>query len=365
MIRMKPQIIAFYLPQFHPTPENDEWWGKGFTEWTNVGKARPLFKGHYQPRVPADLGYYDLRIPQVREEQAELAREAGVYGFCYWHYWFDQNRQILEDIFDDVLNTNTPNFPFCLGWANHSWYAKTWNKDMPDRLLCEQKYLGKEDYEAHFRYALKAFRDKRYIRIDGRPLFYIFDPIGLPDDFIPCWNQLAKNNGFEKIFFVAKLSKDEDEMFLLEKGFDALVPERMAEAYTHNPLWKRLIYRFFKLFSSRPKYCYSYKYASKYFINNLDRKEYIIPQIIPQWDHSPRSGRRKIILHNATPALFSKHVKEALEAVKKKKNPIIFLKSWNEWAEGNYMEPDLKFGKGYILALRQTLMDFEKDGYTD
>ena len=351
----KTKIIAFYLPQYHPFKENDEWWGKGFTEWTNVGKAKPLFRGHNQPRVPADLGYYDLRVKNVREQQAELAREAGIEGFCYWHYWFDQKCRMMEDVFNEVLESGIPTLPFCLGWANHSWYAKTWNKDVPDKLLCEQKYLGKEDYAVHFEYCLKAFNDSRYIRIDNRPVFYIFDPVNLPDDFIPFWNQMAKEHGMENIFFVGRLINDKQEEELLEKGFSALVPERMGMAYGHNPRWIRIVLRFFKYFNPKPKFCYSYKYASKYFINEQDTKEHIMPQIIPQWDHSPRSGRRGTILHHSTPELFAAHVRHALEAVKDKKNPVIFLKSWNEWAEGNMMEPDITFGKGYIEALRQEM----------
>ena len=122
---MKPRLIAFYLPQFYPTPENDEWWGKGFTEWTNVGRAKPLFKGHYQPKVPADLGYYDLRILEIREEQAKMAREAGIEGFCYWHYWFGNGKRLLSQVFKEVVESGKPDFPFCLCWANHSWLAKT------------------------------------------------------------------------------------------------------------------------------------------------------------------------------------------------------------------------------------------------
>lgn len=166
----KVKIIAYYLPQFHPCKQNNEWWGKGFTEWTNVAKAKPLFKGHYQPKIPSDLGFYDLRLPEVREEQVQLAREAGVYGFCYWHYWFGNGKRLLERPFEEVLESGKPDFPFCLGWANHSWYAKLWDKDTrKDKLLIEQKYLGKEDYVAHFMYALKAFKDKRYIKDGDKP----------------------------------------------------------------------------------------------------------------------------------------------------------------------------------------------------
>ena len=128
LMNRKARVIAYYLPQFHPIPENDEYWGKGFTEWTNVGKAKPLFKGHYQPRVPADLGYYDLRMSEIREAQADLARDAGIEGFCYWHYWFGNGKQLLERPFNEVLASGKPDFPFCLGWANHSWTTKTWKK---------------------------------------------------------------------------------------------------------------------------------------------------------------------------------------------------------------------------------------------
>lgn len=171
----KPLVIAYYLPQFHPFKENDEWWGKGFTEWTNVGKAKPLFRGHYQPKVPADLGYYDLRLPEIRQQQAELAKEAGVSGFCYWHYWFGEGRQLLNEIIDEVVATGKPDFPFCLGWANETWKAKQWNKDgSGDKVLIEQRYGGEDDYRHHFEYVLKIFKDDRYIKIKNCPLFLIY-----------------------------------------------------------------------------------------------------------------------------------------------------------------------------------------------
>ena len=170
MKKAKVRAIAFYLPQFYPTPENDEWWAPGFTEWTNVGKAKPLFHGHYQPRVPADLGYYDLRVPETREMQAQLAKEAGLEGFCYWHYWFN-GRRLLDRVFREVVESGTPDFPFCLCWANHSWYAKTWNSNSPDRLLIEQTYGGVEDFTAHFNAMLPAFKDEKYIKVDGKPVF--------------------------------------------------------------------------------------------------------------------------------------------------------------------------------------------------
>lgn len=170
---MEARVIAYYLPQFHPIPENDNVWGPGFTEWTNVAKARPVFHGHYQPRIPADLGFYDLRLPETREQQAQLAREAGVEGFCYWHYWMGNGKRLLQRPFDEVLNSGKPDFPFCLAWANHDWKTNTWKNKGGNQMICEQLYPGDEDYIAHFNYVLKAFKDHRYITVDGKPLFLI------------------------------------------------------------------------------------------------------------------------------------------------------------------------------------------------
>jgi lipopolysaccharide biosynthesis protein len=180
---MKPKcrVIAFYLPQYHPTETNNKWYGQGFTEWTNVGKARPLFHGHYQPKVPKDLGYYDLRYPEVKELQAQMAREAGIEGFCYYHYWFGGGRRELEYPFAQVSQSGKPDFPFCLCWANQSWYSKFWNGDSvcAPRLIAEQKY-DEEDIERHFYELLPAFKDKRYMKVDGKCIFMIYRPLEYP-----------------------------------------------------------------------------------------------------------------------------------------------------------------------------------------
>ena len=193
-----PLILAYYLPQFHPFKENEEWWGKGFTEWTNVGKAKPLYKGHYQPKVPADLGYYDLRLPIIAEQQANLAREAGVSGFCYWHYWFGDGKELMEMPFYRAVETGKPDFPFCLGWANESWMAKLWNKNgATGKTLIEQKYTGKEDNELHFNRYKKAFSDSRYIKVNGRPFFLIYRPLDFYNikEFMQQWNTLLQKEG--------------------------------------------------------------------------------------------------------------------------------------------------------------------------
>ena len=203
MIRpLNARLIAFYLPQFHPIPENDLWWGPGFTEWTNVAKAKPLFRRHYQPRLPADLGFYDLRVPEVRAAQAKLARDSGIEGFCYWHYWF-AGKRLLERPFSEVLNSGEPDYPFCLGWANESW-SGIWH-GAPNRILMEQTYPGTWDYERHFYAVLDAFQDARYIRVRNKPLFVIYRPLEIPKcpAFIEQWQTLASKNGLDGIHFVA------------------------------------------------------------------------------------------------------------------------------------------------------------------
>ena len=205
---MKPRIIGLYLPQYHPIPENDAWWGKGFTEWNNVVKARPLFRGHYQPHMPADLGFYDLRLPEVREQQAELAREAGLEGFCYYHYWFGNGKQLLQRPFEEVLASGRPSLPFCLCWANHDWTNKTWQKgnSLRRKSMIMQMHYDREDYRRHFNYVLKAFRDPRYITVDDKPLFAVWNPRGIPNcrEFIDLWQQLAHENGLKGIHFVGQ-----------------------------------------------------------------------------------------------------------------------------------------------------------------
>ena len=358
MQNYNPRIIAFYLPQFYTFKENDQWWGKGFTEWTNVGRAKPLFRGHYQPRVPADLGYYDLRLPEVRIQQADLAREAGVYGFCYWHYWFGNDKQLLQRVFDEVIESKLPDFPLCLGWANHSWYAKTWDKFSKDRLLIEQTYGRQEDYVVHFKYALKAFNDSRYIKVYGRPLFFIYDAMAVPKEFLDTWQQLAQNHGLPGICFIGRIKNDSDYNNALTKGFSYVTSERINGITGHRSLYVRRIFQLKNILSCRPINCYSYKEAFPYFINKeVDSNPCFIPSIIPNWDHSPRSQKRGIILHNSTPQLFQKHIRQVFSLIKEKpaEEQIVFLKSWNEWGEGNYMEPDLKWGKGYIDTLKNEL----------
>jgi len=352
------KIIAYYLPQFYPFKENDIWWGTGFTEWTNVGKAKRLFHGHDQPKIPKDLGYYDLRVPEVRIKQAELAKEAGIDAFCYWHYWFGNGKQLLEMPFNEVLKSGEPDFPFCLGWANESWKSKVWdnNRSRKDITLIEQLYPGKEDHFSHFYSLLEAFRDKRYLKINGRPLFVIYNPFLLPnvEEFLSLWTLLAKKEGFLKgLYFIAYANKTDEIDKLLPMGFDGVNIVRVSEYAYNRDLMKRIIMPIikYKLFNQPLRI--RYKLAMKYFVQESEKRGNVFPTIIPNWDHTPRSGRKGVVFHNSTPVLFEKHIAEVLGLLKNKNSDeqIAFIKSWNEWGEGNYMEPDLKFGKKYIETL--------------
>ena len=367
---LKAKIIAYYLPQFHPIPENDAWWGKGFTEWTNVGKAKPLFRGHYQPRVPADLGYYDLRIPQIREQQAKLAKEAGIEGFMYWHYWFGNGKRILEKPFNDVVESGTPDFPFCLGWANHSWRSDSWKKSQATltvktpELLIEQQYPGLEDYIEHFNTLLPAFLDKRYIRVDGKPLFLVYSPLEIPDCklFLETWNDLAKKNGFDGFHFVG-LSKgwSSEVEKILSLGFDAVNRNGQWEAECSlKGKYSRIFkYKMLEKIGGVSLDTYDYgKVVAKLF-SKYEELENVYPTVLSQWDRSARSGNRAVIYKNGTPQKFKIHLESALKFLRNKNEQkrIVFLKSWNEWGEGNYVEPDLKYGHQYLDAIKDSLLD--------
>lgn len=365
MNNKKARVIAYYLPQFHPIPENDLWWGKGFTEWTNVGKSKPLFKGHYQPRVPADLGYYDLRMPEIREAQAEMARNAGIEGFMYWHYWFGNGRRVLERPFNEVLNTGKPDFPFCLGWANHSWTNHSWNSStqwQKKSYIVEQTYPGEKDIIDHFYYVLPAFQDKRYITVENMPVFLIYDPLGLPNtkQFIRIWQELAIKNGLSGIHFVGIASNRMDACEkIISLGFSAVNSNGQweAESKIKGRYIKLLQHNIINKFGGLIIDKYDYKEIIKYLNSENDKNIYVYPTILPQWDRSARSGRRASIYHGSTPELFAVHLNRSLKSIIQKpfENRILFLKSWNEWAEGNYVEPDIKFGNGYLNTLKNCI----------
>lgn len=364
-IKPKARIIAYYLPQFHPIPENDAWWGEGFTEWTNVRKAKPLFKGHQQPKIPSTLGYYDLTDSQTRQEQANLAAAAGVEGFCYWHYYFGNGKRLLEKPFDAVLESGKPKFPFCLGWANHSWYKKTFTDQRRDILLIEQLYPGKDDYIQHFRLLQKAFTDPRYMTIGGKPIFVIFDPFHFKDfqAFKAMWNELASEIGLPGFAFVGYCLKDADAQNVKDMGYDYVNINRLNAYIDELSCVQKKYIAFKRRLLKRGKFT-KYAHASKFFTSKLDKEDWVIPSLLPNWDHSPRSGRKYHNLFGSTPALFKDHVLKVMKMIshKNEEEKLVFLKSWNEWGEGNYMEPDEEFGNAYLDALSEAVVENKKSG---
>ncbi len=337
--------LAFHLPQFHPIPENDLWWGKGFTEWTNTAKARPLFEGHYQPHVPADLGFYDLRLPEARAAQAGLAREYGLDGFVYWHYWFGGGKRLLERPVEEIVQSGQPDFPFCLGWANQTW-SGIWH-GAPDRVLMEQTYPGDDDCRAHFEALLPAFADRRHVKVEGRNLFLVYNPSGLPDaeGFTRLWREMAKAHGLPDFHFVEHGSRE-----WLGRGFDSCVAnapfinfsDTLAEVRFLDP-------------DQTPTVREYADYVRHMAQAPLAPGEH--PLAVHAWDNTPRSGGRGHALHGSTPELFERHLHDLLDKIahQPEGERILFLKSWNEWAEGNHLEPDLRWGRSYLEALRRAL----------
>lgn len=384
---MKARVIALYLPQFHPTPENDRWWGPGFTEWTNVAKAKPLFRGHQQPRIPADLGFYDLRLPETREQQAQLAREAGVEGFCYYHYWFGNGRQLLERPLQEVVASGKPDFPFCICWANHTWSNKTWERKsavQKNSVLMEQTYPGTEDDIAHFNTLLPMFKDRRYMTVDGKLIFAIYDPFGFKNvqQFIATWRRLAEENGLPGFHFIGMTpstltirtapdgtrqrvmpnleSSAEIYRRVLDLGFNAVnsLGKRRGEML-YEGKWKNIaktVLRHIGFPTGSMRYDYE-RTVRNYFAPE-DTWENVYPSILPQWDRTPRVASMDGVYVNATPEKFENHIRQALSLIKDKQpeHRILFLKSWNEWGEGNYVEPDMEWGHGFIDAIHNAVL---------
>lgn len=341
----RPKTIAMYLPQFHPIPENDAWWGRGFTEWTNVARATPLYPGHYQPHVPADLGFYDLRLAESREAQAALARDHGIDAFCYYHYWF-AGRRILERPFNEVLASGKPDFPFLLCWANESWTG-VWH-GLPGKKLIEQTYPGIDDFVAHFQALLPAFRDKRYLTIDGKPMFLIWKPQQLPDarHFTDLWRGLAKAAGLPGLHLVG-VKHNFLDWTAESMGLDAVLRVFMPAAVKNMHQGKQY------------PAIYDYEDIYRQFLppDPADGKTY--PSVLPNWDNTPRSGVNGVVLEKASPALFRKQLRLAIEWAQgmPDNDRFIFIKAWNEWAEGNHLEPDLRYGCQYLEVVRSELLN--------
>lgn len=348
------RLIAFYLPQFHPIPENDLWWGQGFTEWRNVAAADPQFQGHYQPHVPGELGFYDLRLGETRAQQAELARSAGIHGFCYYHYWFHSKR-LLERPFDEVLASGEPDFPFALCWANDPW-SRRWD-GRTDDLLQDQTYSIDDDV-AHIRTLIPAFADPRAIRVEDKPLFLVYRASHLPDPERTCetWRCEVDKAGLPGIHLVAVETAWELGWDATKVGFDAkvLFQPQFGWLMTHV---SGLPGGRIRVSGKDDLQIYDYDVVA----DSLDDLEHVDYQryecVFPAWDNTPRVGERAVVIHNSSPLSYERWLGSAVARAGRQgeDNRLVFINAWNEWAEGCHLEPDLLYGRAYLEATRRAV----------
>jgi lipopolysaccharide biosynthesis protein len=356
------RTIALYLPQFHPIPENDAWWGPGFTEWRNVVKARPQFPGHYQPHLPADLGFYDLRVPETREAQAAMAARYGISGFCYYHYWFN-GRRLLHRPFDEVLRSGAPDFPFCLCWANENW-TKRWD-GYDDQVLMAQVHSFEDDCK-HIEFLSKAFVDPRYIKVDGRPLFLVYRPKLLvePKRTAAVWREKARRNGFPDLYLV-KVEVFGDKEDPASIGFDAAMEfaPHFREVRRIGRWAERLRTRLIRAGLLPP---------TPYLTHNVCRYEALVEHMLtqaevpyrrfrcvtPSWDNLARRVAGAWIFRGSTPDLYESWLRTAVDETRARytgDERLLFINAWNEWAEGNHLEPDQRWGHAYLEATARAL----------
>jgi hypothetical protein len=350
-----PKVIAFHLPQFHRIPENDAWWGDGFTEWTNVRKTVPRYPGHPQPAVPLGGRYYDLGDPSAREWQADLARRYGVDGFCYYHYWF-KGRRLLEMPCEEILASGRPDLPFCFSWANESW-TRSW--DGANRsVLIGQDYGTESDWKAHFQYLLPFFRDRRYITHDGLPLFLIYRPADFPavDQMMTCWQRWARQEGLPGICFVKTLTcfdaRPARPPFGAAANFEPWLTERRHSRLTGRAkkLALRAVYRAARACGLDWTFVLSYDVIWQDILRRrYGRNDF--PGAFVGWDNTPRMGDRSRIVAGSTPEKFGRFMRQMLAIAMRDGAPFVFVNAWNEWAEGAYLEPDERHGHAYLEQL--------------
>lgn len=354
------KIIALYLPQYHEIQENNEWWGRGHTEWVSCKNAMPKYSDHYQPRVPLNDNYYDLSDVSTQIEQAKLAKEYGVYGFCYYHYWFE-GKLLLQKPAENMLNNKNVDIPFCFSWANHSWVNKIEKKKKED--LITQKYGDKEDWIKHIRYLIPFFKDERYIRVENKPVFIIYDAIS-----INCWKEMKEvwideliREGFEGLYFINTLKHEKDIEVSNRYNFDAQfeyqptfsIAKRKNPDYSWYYYFKRV---FMKDVVGKPAY-FSYKTVWNRAMK-LTPKNNITTFLgaYVDWDITARWGDRGLVYKGSTPELFGYYLtKQIKRSMNMHMSDFIFVTAWNEWSEGAYLEPDTKYEHKYLLAIRKSL----------
>lgn len=356
----RPRVIAHHLPQFHPTPQNDAWWGRGFTEWSNVTKAKPLFRGHAQPRLPTELGFYDLRLPEARAAQAALASEHGIGGFMYYHYWFSGTR-ILERPVEEILSSGEPDFPFCLCWANEPW-SRRWDGG-EDELLIRQEY-SEADIRNHCAWLADAFKDRRYIKVGTRPVFVIYRYHHIPQelDLVGRMRESLARLNCPDPYFVASNAHAPSYDFR-ETGFDNVLDFQPSFGRLHgvDDPRRRTIGRLLRnlRLGKLNAHLRLYDYEDACLAMEPRQRFETIPCVPVGWDNSPRRRSRGAVFVNHTPAAFARVLGRRLTqwARTKPSTDLFFVNAWNEWAEGNYLEPDLEFGRGFLEALANTLKE--------
>lgn len=351
------KCIAFVLPQFHQIAENDSWWGEGFTEWTNVRKATALYPEHDQPKKPLNNNYYDLTDPNVKQWQAETAKAHGIYGFCYYHYWFN-GRRLLEQPVQQILASKEPDFPFCLSWANEPW-TRSWDGTEED-VLMPQEYGEERDWRMHFYALLEAFKDKRYICVDGKPVFIIYRSSSIPrcDEMLQCWRDLAQQNGLKGLHLVRTLG---GFPLKTEHGFDASLEFEPHYTFAHGGvkhLWSS------KQVEDQKHIVIDYDELWESMLERTPHRdgEIIYPGAFVNWDNTPRKGAAGQSTLGANPHKFGQYLSRQIERTKKMfKSDFIYINAWNEWAEGAYLEPDDHYRYQYLQAIKKALQYHHKE----
>jgi lipopolysaccharide biosynthesis protein len=339
----RPRLIAFFLTQFHPVPENDTWWGKGFTEWTNVTKAKPLFDGHDQPHLPTDLGFYDLRLRATRHDQIRMAKQFGIDGFCYHYYWFSGTR-LLNQPLDDMLADPGSDMPFCLCWANENW-TRRWDA-AEHEVLIAQRYLPEDDLN-FIKGLIPFFSDPRYIRIDGVPFLIVYRPQHLPDarKTVATWRDYCRSAGIGEIHVCAALTHGNEDY--AQFGFDSGV-----EFPPHNLKCPSVADRvsFYEPFRG---YVVEYEAIAAAYLERKYAHRNIYRGVFPSWDNTPRTGNRGVIVLGGTPANYEYWLAESMRRTLEdypNEERLLFVNAWNEWAEGCHLEPDRRFGHQFLEA---------------
>ncbi|GAA0501705.1 glycoside hydrolase family 99-like domain-containing protein [Deinococcus depolymerans] len=364
---MKRNVIALYLPQFHPIPENDLWWGKGFTEWRNVVQSQPKYKSHYQPHIPQDLGFYDLRLPSVIKEQAELAKSYGITAFSIYHYWFN-GYKLLERPLEILRDHEDIDIDYCMCWANENWTRRWDGKDA--EILIEQDY-SEYDPIAHIKYMSGFFNDRRYIKCENRPLISIYRAESIPNltSIISIWTEYVKNMGYEGLYIIGMSKSPKEDEYLIGCGINGLIdfiPKRniykanvgnllsLAKYIAKNGARPVVHSVFPKLTYSKR---FSYVKVRDEALSRYDSYSYLIPCIIPSWDNSARRKSGATIIENHHPHLYGDWLKKALRYsdAPETKDKFIFINAWNEWAEGCHLEPDTRFGHQFLEQTRLAL----------